>query len=187
MNPAQFLRMGITVFVLIFSVMLTPLAALTIMMASAEELTGESDLVVVGKINSVEYVWEDETHRAINTLLTIEVEQYVKGTGNSTVVVRQLGGQIGDFGDEIPGTPLFDTGEEVVFFLVKHKGDYWIHSIALGAFRIIPAEGGQKVVINHLQDVTVLDPASREEINPEHVFKVTPLTEFIGEIETYVR
>jgi hypothetical protein len=186
MNPARFLRMSITLFMFIFAVMLTPLTALTIMMASADELTAESDLVISGKISSIEYVWEDETHRAINTLLTVEVERYMKGMENSTVVVRQLGGRIGDSGDEIPGTPRFDAGEEVILFLVKHQGDYWIHSIALGVFRIVTAEGGQKVVFNHLKDVTLLDPVSREEINPENVFKVTPLTEFISEIEGYV-
>jgi hypothetical protein len=141
---------------------------------------------VAGRITSVEFVWEDETHRAINTLLTVEVDQYVKGDGNATVVVRQLGGHIGEFGDEIPGVPMFDTGEEVVLFLVKFNGEYLIHSMALGAFRVSTEETGQKIVYNYLPDVTIVDPDTRQTLPSETVFKAAALPDFIAQVMSYI-
>lgn len=187
MNYKGFRRRGRNIFLLLLGLTASPALALTLQLSSAEKLTADSDLIVSGRVISVEYAWEDETRRAINTLLTVEVEQYLKGRGNATVVVRQLGGRIGNFGDEIPGVPQFQAGEEVVLFLVSHRGDYWIHSMALGAFRVFSDETGEKLVYNNLPDVTVIDPATQQTLRGEDVFGVTVLGEFIAQIKSYVR
>ncbi len=190
MNDHRFLRWGgevFRMFLLLIALAAVPAMALTLHLASLEKLATDSDLIVSGRVISVEYAWEDETRRAINTLLTVEVEQYLKGRGNATVVVRQLGGRIGNFGDEIPGVPQFEAGEEVILFLVSHRGDYWIHSMALGAFRVFSDEAGEKLVYNNLPEVTVIDPATQQTLRGEAVFGVTLLGEFIAQIKSYVR
>jgi len=187
MNNKEFFRTGALILLLVMGLGIGQALALTLGLTSVQELAIESELIVTGRIASVEYVWEDETHRTINTLLTVEVDQYVKGTGNATVVVRQLGGHIGDFGDEIPGVPAFDAGEEMVFFLVKFNGEYWIHSMALGAFRVSTEETGQKIVYNFLPDVTVVDPDTRQSLPGETIFKATALPDFIARVMSYIR
>lgn len=187
MNPQRFFGSGAGIILLLVCLGIGQAPALTLEPTSVQELAIESELIVTGRIVSVEYVWEDETHRAINTLLTVEVDQYVKGAGNASVVVRQLGGHIGEFGDEISGIPAFDTGEEVVLFLVKFKGEYWIHSMTLGAFRVTTEEAGQRIVYNHLPDVTVVDPDTRQTIPGETVFKATALPDFIAQVISYIR
>lgn len=187
MNPQRFFQPGAGIILLLFCLGIARALALTLELTSVQELAVESELIVTGRIVSVEYVWEDETHRAINTLLTVEVDQYVKGAGNASVVVRQLGGHIGDFGDVIPGVPAFDPGEEVMLFLVKFKEEYWIHSMALGAFRVTIEEAGQKMVYNYLPDVTVVDPDTKQTIPGETVFKSAALPDFIAQVISYIR
>lgn len=186
MNNKKFFRMGASILLLLMGLGTGPALALTLEMASVQELAIESELIVTGRIASIEYVWEDETHRAINTLLTVEVDSYVKGDGNATVVVRQLGGHIGNFGDEIPGVPLFDAGEEVVLFLIKFNGEYWIHSMALGAFRVSSEETGQKIVYNYLPDVMVVDSGTKQLLPGETVFKAEALPDFIARVMSYI-
>lgn len=190
MNEHKFLPWGhaiLRMFLLWPVLAASPLLALTLQLSSTEKLTADSELIVSGRIVSIEYLWEDETRRAINTLLTIEAYQYLKGSGNATVTVRQLGGRIGNFGDEIPGVPQFQLGEEVILFLVSHRGDYWIHSMALGAFRVLTDDSGQKLVYNNLPEVTVIDPATQQTLPGEAVFGVTILGEFIAQIKSYLR
>jgi len=187
MNPRRFFGSGAGIILLLICLWIGQAPALTLELSSLQELAVESELIVSGRIVSVEYAWEDETHRAINTLLTVEVDQYVKGTGNISVVVRQLGGHIGDFGDEIPGVPEFDAGEEVVLFLVQFKGEYWIHSMALGAFRVTTEEAGQRIVYNFLPDVSVVDPETGQTIPGETLFKATALSDFIARVISYLR
>lgn len=187
MKHQRFFQPGVGIVLLLICLGIGQALALTVQLISLQEMTVQSELVVAGRIASVEYVWEDETHRAINTLLTVEVDQYVKGNGNAPLVVRQLGGRIGDFGDEISGVPQFEKGDEVLFFLIKHNGEYWIHSMALGAFRVFTDDAGQKLVYNYLPGVSVLDPATQQSLPGESVFQPAALPDFIAQIASYIR
>ena len=171
-------------FILLF--IITSVWALTIEKASLQELTNESALVVIGKVISIEYEWEDANQNAINTNITIEVNQYIKGSGDSQIKITQLGGHIGDFGDVIPGTPNFVMDEEVIFFLFEHNNKYWIHSIALGCFRIFEEENGQKSVMNDLRNIHLINPVTNQEVEPEDAITYFPMDVFINEIESYL-
>lgn len=160
--------------------------SLTISKASLEELSVESALIIVGEINSIEYVWEDANQNAINTQLTIDVSRYLKGSGESQIVVTQLGGFIGDLGDVIPGTPRFEEGDEVILFLLENNGKYWIHSIALGCFRVFEGEAGEKVVINDLRNINLINPTTGEKVKPEDAITYFPMDDFFDKIESYL-
>ena len=71
-------------------------SSLTLAKASVEELTTESILIIKGVVHSTESQWEDANHRAINTYVTVYVSRYIKGVGESQIVFKQKGGQIGD-------------------------------------------------------------------------------------------
>jgi hypothetical protein len=160
--------------------------ALTIKKTSVKEMTDTSQLVVLGKVSDIRYVWEDASQRAINTLFTIEVEEYIKGSGDGTVVVRQLGGQIGDFGDHVSGAPQLNFGDEVVLFLQFHNGSWWIHSIALGVYAVVAQDDGQKYVLNDLRDINLVDEHSRK-VDAAAAYTWMPVDEFIGQVREYVQ
>jgi hypothetical protein len=171
----------------VLPVVIGQLYSLTLVKASIRELAEESSLIITGKIIKIECQWQDESSKAIFTDLTVAVSEHLKGEEHRTIGVRQLGGKIGDFGMEIPGTPLFAPGDEVVLFLVAHRGTYWIHSIALGCFNIATAENGQKVVFNDLPGVNLLDPATRQSLEPGSAYAQIPLHDFLQEIKSYIR
>lgn len=65
MNYKGFLRRGGNIFLLLLGLTASPALALTLQLSSAEKLTADSDLIVAGRVVSIEYAWEDETRRAI--------------------------------------------------------------------------------------------------------------------------
>ena len=79
--------------------------SLVIAKASIEELAIESTCIIYGEIVSIESKWKDENHNFIYTHVAIEVKDYIKGSGESRIVIRQMGGQINEIIAEITGTP----------------------------------------------------------------------------------
>ncbi len=157
--------------------------ALTVKKTSLKALTLSSELIVFGKISAIKYEWGDAAHRSIHTVITVEVGEYLKGEGGPTVAVRQLGGQIGDFGQVVPGSPEFSPGEEVVLFLQKHREAYWIHSIALGRFAVARDQSGERVVLNDLRGILV-DEQLRL-VDAEEAYIRMPLNQFIDAVQSF--
>ncbi|NIV72643.1 MAG: hypothetical protein GWN16_02940, partial [Calditrichae bacterium] len=71
-------------------------------------------------------------------------------------------------------------------FLVEYKGDYWIHSITLGAFDVLAENDGAKFILNDLSGINIIDPATHQPLQPEEAFSLTPIDNFITDIKTYV-
>jgi hypothetical protein len=172
----------------IFLLILIPISllSLTLAKASLEELTRESELVIRGTVRSVQSDWESGERQAIHTNIEVTVEQYLKGNGKAEVVVRQLGGQVGDIRQVIAGSPQFQVGEEVILFLVKHDKHYRIHSIALGSFRIVSGEDQQKLVMNDLRNVNLIDPDTGLEIIRKDPLQFFSLQSFVETVQSYV-
>lgn len=98
--------------------------------------------------------WENKN---IYTYTTLEIQNELKGNaGSQQIVVKQLGGTVGDITQSIEGTPHLETNDEVVLFLVKWKDAYWIHSIVLGYYNIIKT-GGVKYAVNDFNGVDIID------------------------------
>lgn len=108
---------------LLAAVVLLPLvaSATVVLSESFEQLTLNSHLVVRGKAGASTARW-DEGRTRINTWTTINVEEVIKGTLSGPVVIRQVGGVVGDVGMSAAGEASFKQGEEVLLFL-EHPGD----------------------------------------------------------------
>jgi hypothetical protein len=161
------------------------LLSLTVAKASLEEITNGSAIVVSGTVTSINYQWLNSDHNAIETLVTFNVDQYVKGTGDPQIVVYQMGGFMGDFGQIIDGAPQLAVGEKLVLFLIKFKGKLRIHSIALGCFRVSEKDGS-KFVINDLGNVYLVNPASGREVQPKDGPVKFELNAFLTEVQSYL-
>lgn len=84
---------------------------------SLEDLIAQAGLIVVGTIASQKSQWNSE-HTQIHTLVTVAVEEWVKGKPrDNEVTIKIAGGQVGEISQRVGNTPTFRTGEKVLVFL----------------------------------------------------------------------
>ncbi len=174
---------GITAHVLIPLVVLTTAFSLTVENISLDRITSESHTVVYGTVESSYSQWEE---RAIYTYTTIRVRESLKGDNSATITIKQMGGQVGDIGQEVSGTPKLRRNEDVVLFLTRWKDNYWIHSIALGKFSVIN-EDNRAVAFNDLNNIGIIDPVTKREITESNKkSNHIPLRSFLTEVRGFI-
>ena len=172
-------------FTLMAVLLATATSALTVRKATVMQLTQDASLVVVGKIVSQAAYWEDGN---IYTDVTVAIDQCYKGSPEGkTLVVKNYGGTVGETSQVVAGAPEFVPGDEVVLFLISWKGEYWIHSIALGEFAIV-IDAGERYAVNDLSHVGLVDPATNREITQadEKITKVK-LETLIQQVKAFAR
>ncbi len=111
------------------------------------ELVTTAPVIVHGRIVDVQAEWI-ENRRSIETLVTIEASEYLKGDLGERVTMRVPGGQLGRYRTIFVGAPSFQVGDEVVLFLrTADQLAPWIIGLSQGAFRIVadPASGRRMV------------------------------------------
>lgn len=146
---------------MLFSLLIFALSVkgLVVEKATLDEITAESNLIVYGKVIDKVSLWEG---KQINTYLTLQVYDVVKGKNvSSTIKVKQMGGTVGAYTSHISGQPDYEVGDEVFFFLVDWKDNYWIHSIAMGAYSIIKT-GGLKYAVNRFNNIELIEPQKKK-------------------------
>jgi hypothetical protein len=110
------------------------------------ELVTISSTIVHGRVVDARAEWVDG-RRAIETFVTVEVQEYFKGGSGDTVVVRVPGGQMGRYRTIFVGAPEFQRGDEVVLFLRGNPaGGAFIVGLSQGAFRVVADRAGRRVV-----------------------------------------
>jgi hypothetical protein len=111
------------------------------------ELAASADAIVHGRVLSVEARWMDGRRR-IESLVTIEVAEYLRGDFGSPLVVRVPGGNLGGYQSVFVGAPTFDEGEEVILFLgAKGPSLPFVVGLNQGVYRVrVPAGFQGKVV-----------------------------------------
>ncbi len=81
------------------------------------DLVGGAEAIVVGRVTKVLSSWSLD-NRLIVTLVSIEVEETIKGrTSPRTIAVQLAGGQIGDLRLAVSDEPSFAADETVLVFL----------------------------------------------------------------------
>ena len=102
---------------LLLAVLVTGSAGATTMRPfTTEGLVREAALVVRGTVVSERASFTPSRDR-IYTDTTVHVREALVGRAGADIVVRQLGGTVGDVSALVPGTARFTRGEEVVLFL----------------------------------------------------------------------
>ena len=90
--------------------------AITILPMTFGELVDASTAVVYGRVADVRGQWTSNRH-GIDSVLTIDAIQYLKGDLTGRVTVRVPGGRVGEMVHVIPGAPVLAEGDLVVLFL----------------------------------------------------------------------
>lgn len=111
-------------FLLIFSFSFT--FELTFSQVISTELKNKvenSDMIVTGKVINQKSQWNSDKSR-IYTLVTIRVEELLKGTDyQSEIIIKHLGGEIGNVGEVYSHVPSFNDNEDVLVFVKKSVKD----------------------------------------------------------------
>src|SRR5437762_9779348 len=85
-----------------------------------EQLVQQAELIFQGTVTNVRGVWEGEgAQRHIDTYVTLQVQDNVKGSAGTSYTIRMLGGTVGDETMEVTDTPKFNVGGGNIHF-VEH-------------------------------------------------------------------
>lgn len=135
--------------VLVIALLLTlpaSLRATVLVPIEFRELVTVSSTIVHGRVVDVRADWVDG-RRAIDTFLTIDADEYLKGGPGETVTVRVPGGQMGRYRTIFVGAPEFQRGDEVILFLRGNvSSGAFIVGLSQGAFRVAPDRSGRRMV-----------------------------------------
>jgi hypothetical protein len=116
--------------------------ATVIVPADLGELAREAQAIVRGRVASVEARWTDD-HRAIDSIVTLEVESTLKGSFGANVQFRVPGGQLGRFRSLVVGAPEFTVDQRVVVFLgAQGPSVPYLLGLSQGVFRVVAAQTG---------------------------------------------
>lgn len=148
------------IFIASFLTLAASVSATTVMIPYDDDLIVGARAIVTGKVVSVESAW-DESHNRIYTYITLRVKQVLKGEiTEKRIVLKELGGRVGDEGLTVWGSPEFTKGERVLVYLdTWPDGSLRTHQMLLGKFSIINDEAtGHRFVVRDLnaENVTVL-------------------------------
>ncbi|OGD20202.1 MAG: hypothetical protein A2W03_13360 [Candidatus Aminicenantes bacterium RBG_16_63_16] len=103
---------------------------------SVEQMTQMADSIVLGDVVNLVSQWEDTgAGRNIYTYVTIDANQYIKGSGNRTVMIKVPGGQVGDITQVVTDTPGFTLGEKTIVFL--QQKDFPVVGWHQGKFTVV--------------------------------------------------
>ena len=104
------------VFLLLFVVWGVPARATVLIPADLGELSRDALAIARGRVAAVDAQWTED-RGTIETIVTLEVESYLKGSLGSMLRFRVPGGELGRFRSIVVGAPAFAVEERVVVFL----------------------------------------------------------------------
>ncbi|HTG14382.1 MAG TPA: NBR1-Ig-like domain-containing protein [Blastocatellia bacterium] len=138
--------------------------ATTFIIPSDDDLIIGARAIVTGKVLSIESGFDKEQER-IYTYITVRVKEVLKGQiTERKIVLKELGGQVGDRGLTVFGNPQLERGEKVLLYLDTWKdGSLRTYQMLMGKFSIVKDETtGHEFVERSSGDnnVTVLRPQS---------------------------
>ena len=93
-----------------------PARATVIVPADLGELSRDARTIVRGRVASLDAQWTAD-RGTIETIVTLEVESYLKGSLGPTLSFRVPGGDLGRFRSIVVGAPEFAVDEHVIVFL----------------------------------------------------------------------
>jgi hypothetical protein len=113
--------------------------ATTLVPADVGELARDAVVIARGRVVAVDGRWTDD-HRSIDTIVTLDVERYLKGAFGSTIQFRVPGGELGRFRSIVVGAPEFAVDDRVVIFLgARGPTVPYVLGLSQGVFRLVPA------------------------------------------------
>lgn len=166
-----------------------PAFATTIEALDMRALVERSDRVLLGTVVRQEARWDDR-HRIV-TDVTVRVEDAMKGDAavGHEVVVRCLGGAIGDLGMHIEGEPSFEDGDRAIVFGRAIRGAAYVRPVGMsqGVLPIRTLEG-REMVLPGGRGLALVSRAQGGRLlaAPAALLAPRPLPDVVAEIRAHV-
>ena len=134
MQPKRFVVLAV---VLLFALCLSDAFAFTVEYNkgySLSESVENCDIVVVGRVTAIDYVWRDNIETKHTTDVTVTIDNLIKGTPNQSgnkVKFTVEGGHCVDpetgerYWRHVSHVPTFEVGEKIMLFLRKNEDRYY--------------------------------------------------------------
>lgn len=121
--------------------------ATTAIMPTDDEMIVAARAIVRGKVVSVEAGLDGQNR--IFTYVTLKVQEVLKGQiTERRIVIKEPGGEVGNRGSIVFGTPRFARGDKVLLYLDTWKdGSLRVHQMFLGRFSIVQDAGGAELIV----------------------------------------
>lgn len=126
-------------YLILMCLLTVPAHATVLVAADLGELARDAIAIARGRVVSVDARWTED-RRTTETLVTLDVESYLKGDLGSSVQFRVPGGQLGRYRSIVVGAPEFTSDERVIVFLGA-RGPSIPHLVGFsqGVYRVVPA------------------------------------------------
>lgn len=123
--------------------------ATTVIIPSDDDMVIGARAILIGKVAGIKSSF-DEQHSRIYTYITVKVREVLKGQiAERKIVLKELGGQVGDNISVVYGNPRFKKGERVLLYLdTWADGSLRTHQMFLGKFNLVkdPITGPEMAV-----------------------------------------
>jgi hypothetical protein len=123
------------------------LHATIVVPADLGQLSRDAVAIARGRVAAVDGRWTDD-RRTIETIVSLDVEGYLKGALGATLQFRVPGGQLGRYRSIVVGAPAFALNDHVVVFLgASGPMVPYILGLNQGVYRVVPAAGGTGSIV----------------------------------------
>ena len=137
--------------------------ATTVIPPTFQQLVQQAEFIFQGTVTDVRSVWEGEgAQRHIETYVTFQVGDAIKGNAVGAYTIQMLGGTVSDDTFVITDAPKFQVGNRDILF-VEHNGQQFVPLVGImyGRFRVQhDDQTGSDIVLNNegepLRDPTQL-------------------------------
>jgi hypothetical protein len=144
--------------------------ATTVIPPSFDQLVVQAQLIFQGTVTNVRSQWAGEgANRHIESYVTFQVEEKLKGTLGESYVMRMYGGTVGEDSMGISDAPEFNVGDHDILF-VENNGTQAIPLVGImhGRFRVQRDTSGTELVTkNEGQPVKRVERLGTEEESDE--------------------
>jgi hypothetical protein len=128
-----------------------------------DQLVQQAEVIFQGTVTNVRSVWEGEgAQRHIDTYITFQIDDTLKGKTSGSYTIRVLGGTVGEDTMEVTCAPKFQVGDRQILF-VEHNGEQFVPLVGImhGQLRIErDQQTGREFIATHdgdpLRDLTQL-------------------------------
>ena len=168
---------------------LSPIAATTVIPPTFDQLVGQAEMIFQGSVTEVRSVWAGEgAQRHIDSYVTFQVEDALKGKPGASFTIRLLGGTVDGETMEVTDSPKFKVGDRDILF-VEHNGDQFVPLVGImhGRFHVQRDEqtGRDFVTTGEGEPVHNLSKLGREEESVTAAEALSP-GEFKSQIQTHL-
>jgi hypothetical protein len=133
-----------------FCLLAWPAAARATVLIPADlgELARDARTIVRGRVAAIQPRWTDN-HRTIETIVSLEVDAYLKGPLGPLVQFRVPGGVLGRYRSIVVGAPEFAVDQRVVVFLgARGPAVPFVLGLSQGVFRLAPTARGRGWIVS---------------------------------------